>query len=352
METHSPSVSLVARNGWIFSPRYDFLFFYLPFLLGWAVLITDANFNLNNVQLLNRSGFVMLFALSTFLDTGHILSTIWQVYGFREERLKYKRMLILAPLFFLGINLLIYWALGMKYVLYFFGYFNYYHIIKQQYGWMAYSTRRSGFFHKADFLFDKIYVYAVMIIPFVWAHFSEGGTENRSAVLFFGKNLVVADTFKYLFVAIVAAYLCKLVYMMAVYRFINISKTLLLLTTAIAWGALIFIRSPYCIFITAIMHAIPYMALIYFYGERRSRVLQKKNWFFSRSFSFLLFPAAILLAGFFYTHLLRYVGNVGRQSNSRLPFEIISILFSVAFFMHYYLDGVIWKRRNFKPEEM
>lgn len=341
--------TLAIRNGWIFSPRYDLLFFYLPFIAGWAILAVSLYTGTGDL-VLTGSTFVMLFAFATFLDTGHIMSTISQVYLDKEERTKYKRVLIIAPICFFAIGVLIYAILGMKYFLYFFGYFNFYHILKQQYGWMAYSTRKSGFFNAFDFKFDQVFVYAAMLLPFAWAHFSLGGNGSRTAIAFFGNNPLVSKILKDLFILTLVLYFVKQVVFVTIYRTINLNKFFLLTVTAVAWGAIIFVKSPFTLFTTNIMHSTPYMALIYFYGRKKQVISPERKSFFGWKFAFILFPVGILLAGYLYTHLLRYLGKADFSRVLGMPFAIITILLSVAFFMHYYLDGIIWKKRNFKRE--
>jgi hypothetical protein len=350
MRTLSVATDTVAiRNGWIFSPRYDLLFFYLPFLLGWVILAISLYTGMGTLTL-TGSSFVMLFALATFLDTGHVISTISQVYLDKEERAKYKKALIIAPICFFAIGLLIYGLLGMKYFLYFFGYFNFYHILKQQYGWMAYSSRKSGFFNAFDFKFDQVFVYAAMFLPFAWAHFSLGGNNTRTTILFFGNNPLMAKIFKDLFIFALILYLVKQVVFVMLYRTINFNKFFLLIITAVAWGAIIFVRSPFTLFTTSIMHSTPYMALIYFYGRKKQVINPDRKSFFGWKLAFILFPVTIFLAGYLYSHFLRYLAKSDFSKNLGTPFAILSILLSVAFFMHYYLDGIIWKKRNFKRE--
>lgn len=352
MQTVGILQPVTIRNGWIFSPRYDLLYFYLPCLIGLTIVGYNFHYHFDRLVVLDKPTLVLLFAFAAFLDTGHILSTITQVYLDKDERQRYRTKLIVAPVFFLAVNLLIYFLFGMKFVLYFFGYFNYYHMIKQQYGWMAYSTRRSHFYNRVDFLFDKIFIYAVMLIPFAWAHFSTGGTDTRSAVLFFGNNQLIAGILKNSFIALAILFVIKQVAAAVLYRAVNLNKLFLLTSTAIAWGSIIFLRSPFLVFVTSIMHSVPYLALVYFYGEKRSRSRQQKSLLFTGSFSFILFPVIVFVCGFFYTHLLRSLAEVNTKKAFGYWFPVLSIALSVAFFMHYYLDGIIWKRRNFKPEEM
>lgn len=351
MEVIDIKADTVLKNGWIFSPRYDFLYFYLPFLLGGGLLLYSMSGQLDNLVVWDRSSIVLLFAMATFLDSGHILSTITQEYFDPQERAKHKRILIYAPIAILIINLLIYWFLGMQYFQYFFAYFNFFHIMKQQYGWMAISYRKSGFYNKFEFTIDKVCIYLAMLIPFLWIHFTPdlNGRKNLSPILsnFSG----VADVCKYLFLILAAFIFVKQTVFYFLFRSLNFNKLFIISSTLLAWGAIMFIRSPMTVFITMIMHSVPYLALIYFHGKGKEKSTQNKKLLFAHRYSFIIFPVFIIVCGYLFTRLLRFVGDYSKGSPGAF-FEILSICFSVAFFMHYYLDSIIWKRRNFKPESL
>lgn len=351
MEVISSRSAYSVRNGWIFSRRYDFIYLYMPFLMGAILLVYGQFIDLNSVFVFDRSSVILLFALAAFLDTGHILSTIIQVYFDQKERKRYGRVLVIAPVVIFLLNLAIYLLMGMQYFLYFFAYFNFYHLMRQQYGWMSISSRKSGFYNKTDFLLDKVCIYAAMIIPFIWIHLNILTTPRNNLAKGLGQLFYLAEPVRYLFIVLGIFILLKHLTSLLLFGSINLNKLFIILSTYMAWGAIIFIKSPFALFITSIMHSIPYIALIFFYGESKKRTGQQSHFLFAHRYAFIIFPLVILLCGFLYTRLLRFVGDLGEKRPFG-AFEVVTILFSVAFFLHYYLDGFIWKKRNFRPESL
>lgn len=332
------------RNGWIFSQRQDILMFVIPFLAGWLLVLIDRLLDLRSVYLFGKDSLVILFALLAFLDAGHVFSTVFKSYFDENIRARKKFLLYGIPVLLYAFMILLYRFFGMRSVLIFFGYFNIYHIIRQQYGWVSISARKAGENDRLDHRIDQITIYSFMIIPVIWIHFSLPGTEKQFTL---PRSRIVADTCVIVWLAVFVLYWCRQLVKTFSGVPINLSKTLQMMISCLAWGAVIFFRSPVLLVVTVFLHSVPYLGIVYKTKERSGAGNDKVNALFAYRYSILIFLVVVLTIGIFYTKTDNFVKGLGLRTLFGIPREYFLCALLLFPLMHFVIDGVIWRRKHY-----
>jgi hypothetical protein len=328
-------------NGWVFSPRTDLILFGAPVLVGWLLLMLHAAYDLNRIKVLNRSLFVAAFAFAAFLDTGHLLSTAFRSYLDAEVRRQRRVLLFAAPPLIGLAGGAIYVAFGAQYFLYVVAYMNLYHIVRQQYGWLAFSRRRGGESSGIDRPLDKYTLYAAMILPALWTHVFLGPSPRRIPV---AKSEALSGLIVCAFVVVIGTYLARQAYKMAAGQPLNPAKLLLVLSTAATWGAVMFLRSPFLPLVASLYHSVPYLGLIYISARNNGAPTSAPRALFGRRYSWGAYAVVVVAAGYLGTKSLHVLDGVPAD----LTFGVSLVVFTAVIpVMHYLIDGVIWKRRAY-----
>ncbi|MDR3637988.1 MAG: hypothetical protein P4L84_29550 [Isosphaeraceae bacterium] len=328
-------------GGWIFSARTDALLFGIPFVAGWAILLLHAFIDLKEHRVLNRSIFVIAFACAAYLDTAHLLSTAFKSYLDRNIRRQQAVLLYLTPPLIVAVSVAVYKTLGIRYNLYLFAYFNLYHIVKQQYGWMAFARRKGHEGPGIDFALDRNTLYASMLLPAIWTHLFLEPNERRLPL---PTSPTLAMLCVALFLAVVAVYGLRQVWKLIARETINAAKLFIVLSTMATWGAVMFIKSPFLPLIASLYHSVPYLGLVY--------VSSRGKWFFPKAADsagpregrLLCYLLVVLVTGILWSKTLHAFAKV--STDSRLGVSLV-ILTNVVPIMHYVIDGVVWKRRSY-----
>lgn len=332
-------------DGWIFSLKTDCLLFGVPLLVGWLMLGAHAALDLQTVRVFQRSLLTLSFACMTFIDTGHLLVTAVRSYLDRDVRARYALLLYGGPPLVLLANLLIHATLGPQYVVYGFAYFNVYHIIRQQYGWVALSARRGGETNALDRALDQLVIYGSMALPVVWIHVSLEANERRFAM---PRSPLVAAIAGALFAAVVAVYSARQLYKLYAGEPLNVAKLLLVYSTAATWGAVVILSSPYLAFIATLYHTVPYYGIVYHSARSKSGTGRLSLDIYRRRFAALAFVVCGLAAGYTFTHTFKALNRLPSERTFGLSLIVVT---SVVPIMHYLIDGFIWRRRSFNVQQ-
>lgn len=335
------NIQIRVRNGWIFSKKEDILFFVFPLLVGAVLVGSDRYFNLKSSHLGGFNTYVIIFSLLAFFDASHVFSTIFKSYLDTNERRHRKILLFLVPLLIYLLLILIYNIWGLKIVLILFGYYNVYHIVRQQYGWVSISARKANENNKLDYYFDKITIYTFMVLPVVWAHFSFPATDKQISI---PKSKTAASICIALLMLTFVLYFARQIFKLFTGKAINFSKMLQMTTSFISWGAVIVFQSPLLLVITVLLHGIPYLGIVYKQSGMNKRI-ERGPFFLKMGYPLWFFLIVVFTLGLLYTKM----NNVVKISFSLGLFKEYLICALLVFpIMHFTIDGVIWRRKSYK----
>jgi hypothetical protein len=159
-----------------------------------------------------------------------------------------------------------------------------------------------------------------------------------------------------LYVAALAAYAIKSVYLYFAEGFLNIGKDILVVTTAVCWYVgIVAFNSDYAFTVTnVIIHGVPYFALIYMYAKFRRETSGRVYRAFSSNwivFLASLWALAYVEEIFWHRgvwHERQWLFGGDWEWTHTIKMFLVPLL-AVPQLTHYVLDGFIW-RRGSHPE--
>jgi hypothetical protein len=359
---------------WLFNKPIDLLILGFPVWLTWmACFLLPDSFIQAEVTLWVWVVFVI------GIDVSHVWSTIFRTYLDKEEFHNHKNLLIYTPiislvLFFLvaTISTGLFWSI--------LAYIALYHFIKQQYGFMQLYRVRYGFVKVKKRISDKVIIYLGMLYPVWYWHlnsdrqfswFVSGDFINLKSVLeiipFWQTEFLGTLNF-----AFNSLYFCFLIFWFIEEIIIHrkqkmkapIGKWIWIVTT---WGnwylGIVFFNSDLVFTITNIIaHGVPYMALIFFYVEKK-KAISNPSIPYSKHFyriAFMLLTVLFLAFGEeylwdmtlynenkdFFSSILSYPIEIIKETIIQ---ALILSLLSLPQITHYVLDGFIWKSNKHNP---
>lgn len=288
------------------------------------------------------------------IDVAHVYATGFRVYLDVDELKRRPWLYGLVPLLglVLGIALysegeLVFWR-ALAYLAVF-------HFVRQQYGWVALYRAAAG---EADSLgkwIDSAAIYLATIYPLVYWHthlprqFWWFLPADFAAISGVAEGIVAP-----VYWAALVAYASKSLYRGLVLKLVNPGKDIVLATTAVCWYAgIVWFNSDYAFTVTnVIIHGVPYLALIYWYGRRRLeqtggggplRVLARGP----AKFLLILWALAFVEEMFWdrtVWHERSWLFGVSWDITT-LKTLIVPLL-ALPQLTHYVLDGFIWRRRS------
>lgn len=343
------------HRGWaLFSPPVDLAAFLGSALLSLACLGIGGYLGLLGGDTPEWAWVVAVL----LVDVAHVWATVFRVYADPQE-------LARAPLLYGGVPLggfllgvLLYHLTGEQGFWRVLAYIAVFHFVRQQYGWVVLYRARRGESSAWGWRIDGMAVYMATIYPLVYWHahlprrfwwFMQGDfTPPRFDP---APLLTIAAA---LFWITTAVYIARALWQWR-NGFTNPGKHLVMATTAICWhvGVITF-DSDYAFTVTNVLiHGIPYLVLVYAYGQdRESRSPHPRVYDIFRHgpLAFLV----VLWAIAFIEELVwdRAVwhsrpglfGSAGAVSPAAL--EVLVPLLALPQLVHYLLDGFVWKRAS------
>jgi hypothetical protein len=205
------------------------------------------------------------------IDVAHVYSTGFRVYFDKQELQRRPWLYALVPVvgLMIGVALysegeLVFWR-SLAYVAVF-------HFIRQQYGWVALYRAKAnerGTFGK---WLDTLTIYAATVYPLIYWH----ANLPRKFWWFVANDFsalpaVLAKIAAPVYWLLMSAYVAKSLYLWLVKKHINPGKDIVVVTTALCWYiGIVAYNSDYAFTVTnVIIHGVPYLALIYWYGRAR-----------------------------------------------------------------------------------
>lgn len=332
------------QNSWIFSRDEDLLVFLCPLLLSWAILAWL--YRLGMATTWPPPYIIYVFAV-ILLDYGHVFSTLFRTYLDKEEFLKRRTLYIVTPLvcFLLAV-----WfhQLSPMFCLQIYMYFNIYHFVRQQYGWMRLAARKENPQTAADVFWDKVIIYNVTLYPVLWWHVHPTGFTWRDPAPYVSLPLTwVEPWLSALHWALIAAYVLRQGILTWQGKALNVSKHLIWIVTWCIWYPGIVLTQSLLVFALSqtITHGLPYLYLIYRYNSRRwQRAELRSRLFHGRGyFGYLL---VILAFGYYAEYWPKIANTLG--SDSSLLQSVLTASVLLPSLVHFALDGFIWKLREDK----
>jgi hypothetical protein len=336
----------LSKRYWLGAPVVEAIFILAPPLVSVAlVILFNSYFSSNGVST------VWWIILVLCIDVSHVYSTLFRMYWDKKTFTKYKKHLVIIPIVGLASGILVhlYSPLLFWRVL---AYLAVFHFIRQQYGFMRLYARNQDQ-GRSDRLIDQIAIYAATIYPLLYWH--SNPTKNMNwfvdgdFVAFSNPYLIKAGAFLYYIIIIL--YVGKEFWLSRKTDF-NIPKNLVMVGTFLSWyvGIVAFQADLIFTLLNVVSHGIPYMALIWIYGDKKIRPKFSFNYKGVAIFVSVLLLLAYLEEYFWDVLIWNDHPNVFPSLSMIEPLQhpfVIAILVPLLVLpqvTHYVLDGFIWKQ--------
>lgn len=348
------------KQSWIYSPSVDGVFILAPALLI-SVFIFCFQDLIVTVEVLPIWTWAVLII---GVDVAHVYSTLFRTYLDKEEFRARKTLYTVTPFLcwvvgalLYSVDALVFWRA--------ITYFAVFHFVRQQYGFMMIYARhekqKSAYFKKID----HYAIYAATLYPLIYWHTH----LPRQFDWFIIGDFIAIDSAAIhvigllIYAAIITAYIGKESWQFFESRSINIPKNLLLLGTMISWwtGIIYFNNDSAFTAVNVISHGIPYIALIWIYGNHHGKISPDKRLFgnltFQQFFSVALLPLFIgclvlfayleegLWDGFIWTEhksLFQFFQVLPTITDKATQAWLVPLL-ALPQTTHYALDAFIWR---------
>ena len=348
------------KQPWIGTAWIDIVFILLPPFLSLLLIILLPSLFQDNKDMPVTS-WVLLILL---IDVAHVYSTLYRTY-FDPAALQKQRALLwtipfvsfVAGVLLYSINDHLFWRL--------LAYVAVYHFVRQQYGFMRVYSRKESQTNRAAAI-DKLTIYYATLYPILYWHLSGPRNFNwfvaNDFVFVQSDNILVLATG--LYVSVLALYVCKEVTQIVQSKSINIPKIAIITGTALSWyfGIVYFNGDMAFTLLNVVSHGIPYMALVWLYGQKNYRKQGQGTSFLKLVFSrygIILFLGLLALFAFIEEGLWdltlwkehKSVFGTGNWMHLEFSDTVLSLivpLLALPQITHYILDGFIWKIREDK----
>ena len=327
---------------WIFSPGWDMAVFWGSCLASLLALAVGGALGILHQD---SPEWTWVYAV-LLVDVAHVWSTGFRVYFDSEEVARRPFLYWGVPIasFLVGWRL---YLLGPHIFWRVLAYLAVWHFVRQQYGWVALYRRRAGEPRNWEFHLDAAAIYAATLYPLLWWH----AHLPRKFWWFLEDDFARLPTqwvgaLTPVYWLILLAYTVKAVSAYRAGRG-HPGKDTVVFTTWLCWylGIVVF-NSDYAFTVTNVMiHGIPYMALVYWYRQKKRGEAPKLGW------NQVVLP---LLMIWFLAYTEEMIWDRVRWHERSWLFgegwsvgswEILVPLLAVPQLTHYILDGFIWKRQ-------
>jgi hypothetical protein len=294
------------------------------------------------------TGWWLLLVL--LIDVSHVYSTLFRFYWEKTTFEKYKKMLVTIPIvaFIAGLSLHLYDAFLFWRVL---AYVALYHFIRQQYGFLRLYSRKEQQ-NKIGKFIDSLAIYFATLYPVLYWHLNL--TTSLGWFLpndFVHLDLSWLETPSLIFyLLVIATYIVKETIVTRRSEF-NTPKNAIVAGTFLSWyvGIVMFHGDLTFTLLNVVAHGIPYMGLVWLYGEKKSGTSFSKG---LKGAGIFIGVVAILA----YLEEAIWDGIIWKDHPGLFPFmssfealtDPVILSFVVALLVlpqvtHYVLDGFIWR---------
>jgi hypothetical protein len=343
------------KQAWLGKPWIDIVFILLPPFasLGFIALFPSLFDDSKEMSLV---GWVVLVML---IDVSHVYSTLYRTY-FDPQALGEQRTLLwrvpflafVAGVLLYSMDALLFWRV-LAYVAVF-------HFVRQQYGIMRLYSRNEKKVRWFTSI-DTLTIYAATLYPVLYWHFSGPRNFNwfidRDFLYMPSQLLVQIATVMY--VLVILLFTGKELVQYSTTRMLNVPKLGVICGTLLSWyfGIVYYNGDMAFTMLNVVSHGIPYMAIVWVYGQKAQRQPVKNNRFLRLVFSrhgVVVFIGVLIVLAFVEEGLWdvmvwkehsQVFGGLSGPDLSPAVLSIVVPLLSLPQVTHYILDGFIWKRR-------
>ncbi len=317
-------------SGWIFGKKLDLVFF-VGMLCILFIIQKYLSIENSGLYLGSSLAFTANFLYLSFLDVPHAVASFYQVYK-PNNRKNFQMLQLLIPIII--VALIFPFVLLSKSLAYsIVTYFNIFHFIRQQYGWIRFSQNKSNLQLTAvQSFFDKLIIYVLTLVPVIMLHVGAQSQKQTTDWMFENDLFIISSQSTYIFLDIFfwfivlsyTAFQIKLIYYGLRYP---LGKLVILISTGLAWyGGLICLQNSEQTLMLDGLHVVPYIVLVYLFNRNKGKAL---------------YYIPLLSVGLAWALLFLHYD----KSDSIGAAVVISVLISVAI-SHYVFDGFVWKTKS------
>ncbi|MFT5090146.1 MAG: hypothetical protein ACI8PG_004522 [Planctomycetota bacterium] len=360
------------RHIWLFSRSIDLCILGVPVWATWAIC-----FALPERVIENDLPLWVWAVFIVGIDVSHVWSTLFRTYLDREEFAHHRTLLLRTPL----LAFVFFFCIASFSSLWFWrvmAYLALFHFVKQQYGFFALYRGRFKFSPPRKIFGDTSVIYLATLYPVVYWHlaidrsfdwFISGDFFSLHDLVGTGAESVgwLGLVGNFLYWIIIAAWCIEEIYLCRRHGVeIPMGKILWLLTTAGNWYlGIIHFNSDIVFSLTnVIAHGVPYIALIFFYVEKKKgiQVPDRSAAPLPLGGHLIFMLGTILLLAFgeeYLWDMLLYREHGAlfeglftyplRVLQTPLGQAVALAALSVPQVTHYILDGFIWKDNQKNP---
>ncbi|HVF90987.1 MAG TPA: hypothetical protein VNH22_13040 [Blastocatellia bacterium] len=335
---------------WLFSPAVDLAVFLGSALVSLAALWIGAR---TGVLYEDAPDWAWVPAV-LLIDVAHVYSTGFRVYLDADELKRRPWLYVLVPAVGLAVGVALY-SEGERVFWRTLAYLAVFHFIRQQYGWVALYRARAGERGTLGRWVDMAAIYAATVYPLIYWHTH---LPRRFWWFLQGDFTRLPDAVEHiaqpLYWLALLCYAARSLYRWSVKGEINPGKDIVVATTAVCWHVgIVSINSDYAFTVTnVIIHGVPYMALIYWYGRAKMgqsagrgpyRVFASGPYIFLATLWLLAYAEELLWDRGVWHERAWLFGAPWDTGDLRM---LLVPLLALPQIIHYVLDGFIWKRRS------
>ncbi len=350
------------KQPWIYSGVVDGIFIIgVPFFIVAAALLMPATFGEPD------SMTVVSWAILVMgVDVSHVYSTLYRTYLDPETHKLHRTFLYLLPFAVFVVCMSLY-SLGALTFWRVMAYLAVFHFARQQYGFMRVYARSEN---QTPWLrrLDALAIYTATIYPILDWHLA--GQKNFNWFMkgdfVYLPEVGLRKVLFLLYSAVILTYLVKEIRQILKTRSVNIPRNGILAGTFLSWyvGIVHFNSDLAFTAINVVSHGVPYMALVWIYGNKKYNPFYKGGWGVRNIFRpryVALFVVSLLILAYLEEGLWNawvwhdkehaaffgiFHSALGTVDAGSPWLKIIVPLLSVPQITHYVIDGFIWKMRK------
>lgn len=355
-------MSVNSKQPWLKSPAFDLTFILLPSFASSLIAFYFAKI-LGTTMGVSLGAWLILIV---GIDVSHVYSTLFRTYFNAHERKENRAILALIPVgvWLIGVALYASSALAFWRVLTYVAVF---HFIRQQYGFLRLYSRHDRE-SKIDRWLSAGAVYLATLYPMAYWHAHQPRNFHWfiESDLLTGVPVWVSEIAGVLYAVALVLYFGNEFRRAWAGRGVNLPKNAIILGTALSWwvGIVVFNGDLIFTITNVVSHGIPYIALVWLYGERQKNAPDAPTIYgsftYARFFglkSIPLYLGLLLVFGFLEEGL--WDGLVWRdhldafgifrelpEITARDTLNWLVPLLTLPQATHYVLDGFIWKLKD------
>ncbi|MFK8114870.1 MAG: hypothetical protein AB8B91_21895 [Rubripirellula sp.] len=333
------------KTPWLFSPWVDLCTFLGSAVL--ALLLLLVGYFLGWLES-DTPEWMWIIAI-LMVDVAHVYATGFRVYFDRTELRKRPWLYGLTPLLAFAIGLAVYsesatvfWRI--------LAYLAVFHFVRQQYGWVALYRSRAKETDRTGWWIDSTAIYLATIYPLVHWHchlprhfywFLRGDFASLPSL--------AEQLLQPIYWIALSVYFVRSAYRGIVDHEFNPGKDVVVFTTAVCWYVgIVTFNSDFAFTVTnVIIHGIPYMVLVYWYGSKDQPASPKTHARRIAAFLGIVWLLAYFEELLWDVGLWHERGWLFGMAWDLGALELLLVpLLAVPQITHYVLDGFIWRRSS------